>query len=315
MKIGTLKKVELREIWSREDTDFTNWLNDNLDILGEAIGLELEESETESSWDSSDFRVDVSATTKEGRKIIIENQLEKTDHKHLGQIMTYMINMGTEIAVWVAKKIRQEHVNVIDWLNESTDKDFYLIQLESYQIDDSKPAPFFKVICQPSIEMRKIGQQKKELSDASQLKINFWKSFLEKAKNKTDFFSNDKPHVWTERHNKIGTTNVKLGCWVNANKTAVSILFNPDLKNKFFNLKGKLESEIGFSLELKDKNKSRGFAKSNKEGFLKWFDKGGYRSPESEWDQIQEDMINHFVKLEKALKPILKELKLSNKAA
>ncbi len=69
MKIGRLKKVELREIWSREDTDFTNWLNDNLDILGEAIGLELEESETESSWSNSDFRVDISATTKENKKV------------------------------------------------------------------------------------------------------------------------------------------------------------------------------------------------------------------------------------------------------
>ena len=142
MKIGKLKKVDLREIWPREDVDFTNWLNDNLDILGEAIELELEESETESSWSNSDLRVDISATTKDNKKVIIENQLEKTDHKHLGQIMTYMINMESKIAVWVAKEIRQEHIKVIDWLNEFTDKDFYLIQLESYQIDNSIPAPF-----------------------------------------------------------------------------------------------------------------------------------------------------------------------------
>ena len=137
---------------------------------------------------------------------------------------------------------------------------------------------------------------------------------MEKAKNKTDFFSNDKPHWWTERHNEVGKTGVNLGCWVNTNKAAVSVLFNPDLKKEFFNLKESLESEIGFVLEQKDKSKSRGFAKSNKEGFLKWFDKGGYRSPESEWDQIQEELIDHFVKLEKALKPILKKLKPSNKA-
>ena len=80
MKIGSLKKVELREIWSREDTDFTNWLKDNLDILGEAIGLDLEDPETECSWNDSDFRVDISATTKEGEKIIIENQLCPDPH-------------------------------------------------------------------------------------------------------------------------------------------------------------------------------------------------------------------------------------------
>ena len=319
MAIGRLKKVELREIWSREDTDFTNWLNDNLDILGEAIGLELEESETESSWNNSDFRVDISATTKENKKVIIENQLEKTDHKHLGQIMTYMINMESEIAVWVAKEIRHEHIKVIDWLNEFTDKDFYLIQLESYQIDNSIPAPFFKVICKPSIEMRKRGEQKiiknREEIERNQLKINFWRSFLEKVKNKTNFFSNDKPHWWTNRYNEVEKTGVQLGCCVNKNKVAVSVLFNLELKEKFFDLKKSLESEIGFVLEQKDNSKSRGFAKSNKEGFLKWFDIGGYRSPENEWDQIQEEMIDHFVKLEKALKPILEKLKLSNKAA
>lgn len=315
MAIGKLKKVKLREIWPREDTDFTNWLNDNLDILGEAIGLELEESETESSWDNSDLRVDISATTKENKKIIIENQLEKTDHKHLGQIITYMIHMESEIAVWVAKEIRQEHIKVIDWLNEFTDKNFYLIQLESYQIDSSNPAPFFKVICRPSIEIKTRGERKRELSERGQLKIKFWKSFLEKTKNKTDFFANDKPNWWTNIHNEVGKTGVQLGCWVNKDKTAISVLFNPGLKEKFFNLKESLESEIGFVLEQKDKSKSRGFTKSNKEGLLKWFDKGGYRSPESEWDQIQEEMINNFVKLEKALKPILEKLKLSNKAA
>ena len=316
MKIGTLKKVELREIWSREDTDFTNWLNNNLDILGEAIGLDLEDSETECSWKDSDFRVDISATTKEGEKIIIENQLEQTNHKHLGQIMTYMINMEAQIAVWVAKKLREEHINVINWLNEFTNKNFYLIQLESYQIDDSKPAPFFKVICQPSQEMKKIGQEKKELNERSQLKVHFWRNFLEKAKNKTDFFSNDRPYWWTGRHNEIGKTGVEIGCRVNRNKTAVSIRFNPNLKDKFLNLKESLESEIGFVLEQVDKNKSRGFAaKSDKEEYLKWFDKGGYRNPESEWDQIQEELIDHFVKLEKALKPFLKNLKSSNKAA
>ena len=188
MKIGTLKKIELREIWSREDTDFTNWLNNNLDILGEATGLDLEESETECSWDNSDFRVDISATTKEGEKIVIENQLEQTNHKHLGQIMTYMINMDAKIAVWIAKKVREEHINVINWLNEFTDKDFYLIQLESYQIDDSKPAPFFKVICQPSIEMKEVGKKKKEESESGQLKKSFWTNLLENSSTEKQIY-------------------------------------------------------------------------------------------------------------------------------
>ena len=219
--------------------------------------------------------------------------------------MTYMINMEAKAVVWIAKKIRQEHLNVVNWLNESTDKDFYLIQLESYQIDDSNPAPFLKVICKPSCEMQEVGKQKKELSETGKLKKDFWEKFLEKAKTKTSFFSNDKPHTWTERHNKVGTRAIKLGCWVNANRTAVSVLFNPDLKDLFSKLKQPLEAEIGFLLEEKDKSKSRGFAKSNKEGLIKWFENGGYRSPKNEWGQIQEEMIDRFVKLEKSLKSAL----------
>ena len=188
MKIGKLKKVELREIWSREDTDFTNWLDDNLDILGEAVGLDLNESETESSWNGSNFRVDISATTKEGERVVIENQLEQTNHKHLGQIITYMINMEAKVAVWISKKAREEHIKVINWLNEFTNKDFYLIQLESYQIDESKPAPFLKIVCKPSLEMKAIGEQKKELSETVKLKKDFWKSLLERSSKKTDLF-------------------------------------------------------------------------------------------------------------------------------
>ena len=314
-KIGVLKKVELRDIWSREDIDFTNWLNDNLDILGDAIGLDLGTSETECFLDNSDLRVDIRAITKEGKPVVIENQLEQTNHKHLGQIMTYIINMEAKIAVWIAKKIRQEHIKVIEWLNDSTDKDFYLIQLESYQIDNSQPAPFFKIICQPSLEMKKISRHKKEESEGNQLKIKFWDSFLEKAKSKTDFFSKDKTHWWTGRHKEVRKTGILLGCRVNKDKTAVSIIFNPNLKDKLFKLKGRLESEVGFVLKHVEKDQSRGYVKTNKEELLKWFDKGGYRSPQSEWNQIQDSLIDHFVKLEKGLKQTLKEWKSLDKVA
>ena len=312
MKIGTLKKVELREIWSREDTDFTNWLNDNLDILGEATGLDLEESETECSWDNSDFRVDISATTKEGEKIVIENQLEQTNHKHLGQIMTYMINMEAKIAVWIAKKVREEHINVINWLNEFTDKDFYLIQLESYQIDNSKPAPFFKVICQPSIEMKERGEQKKELSETRKLRKNFWTRFLYNSREKTDFFSNTTPSTWTVIEHHINK-DIHLVYRINKNKGGIGILFKEHLKDHFLNLKKEWENTLGFDLEF---NKAGNAGKpSGKYQFIKWFDKGGYRNPEQEWDQIQEEMIDNMIKLEKLFKSTLSKLKFSKKAA
>lgn len=312
MKIGTLKKVELREIWSREDTDFTNWLNDNLNILGEAICLDLEESEPEYSWDNSDFRVDISATTKEGEKVVIENQLEQTNHKHLGQIMTYMINMDAKVAVWIAKKLREEHIKVINWLNESTDKYFYLIQLESYQVDNSKPAPFFKVICQPSKEMKEVGKQKKELSKAQKLKKDFWTKFLDNSREKTDFFSNTAPSTWTVIEHHINK-NIHLVYRINKDKGGIAVCFAEHLKNHFLSLKKEWESKLGFDLEF-EKVGNAG-KPSKKYQFIKWFDRGGYRSPEHKWDQIQKEMIDNMIKLEKLFKAALNKFKFSNKAA
>ena len=312
MKIGTLKKVELREIWSREDKDFTIWLSDNLDILAETIGLELEEPETECSLDDSFLKVDISAITKEGDKIVIENQLEQTNHKHLGQIMTYMINMDAKIAVWIAKKLREEHINVINWLNEFTDKDFYLIQLESYQIDNSKPAPFFKVICKPDKKMKAIGEKKKELSKAGTLRKDFWTKLLDNSREKTDFFSKTTPSTWTVIQHHINK-NIYLVYRINKDKVGIGVLFTKHLKNHFLNLKKDWESEFGFDLEF---NKAGNAGKpSEKYQFIKWFNKGGYKNPESEWNQIQEEMIDNMIKLEKLFKVALSKIKFSNKAA
>ncbi|MDE0151331.1 MAG: DUF4268 domain-containing protein [Bdellovibrionales bacterium] len=312
MQIGKLKKIELREIWSREDTDFTNWLNDNLDILGEAIGLDLEESETECSWDNSNFRVDISATTKEGEKIIIENQLEQTNHKHLGQIMTYMINMETRVAVWIAKTVREEHMNVINWLNEFTDKDFYLIQLESYQIDESKPAPFLKVVCRPSIEMKAVGKQKKELSEAGKLKKDFWKKLLDRSSEKTDLFSKSFPSSWTIISHRVNK-DVALAYRINKYRYSIAVLFEKSLKENFLGFKKELKNKLGFDFQFK--NVGNAGTPSERYQIIKWFEKGGYRSSEHEWNEIQEEMIDNMIQLEKFLKPFLNTINISRKAS
>ena len=188
IEIGELKKVELREIWPHEAKNFTNWLSNNLHILGEAIGLELNEPETERSLDDSNFKVDIMAKTKK-EIVVIENQLEQTDNKHLGQIITYMIMKKAKIAIWIAKEVREEHIKVINSLNEElTDKSFYLVQLESYQIDESKPAPFLKVVCRPSEEIRKAFQKNKEESEVNKLKNDFWTSLLDRSSKKQSFF-------------------------------------------------------------------------------------------------------------------------------
>ncbi len=163
--VGKLEKVELREIWKNEAHDFTVWLEANLEALSEALDMNLEVLEREKTLDGSGFSVDLLCETEESEMVVIENQLEKTDHKHLGQIITYVSNLNADYAVWVCKNPRQEHINAINWLNEMVaDKNFYLVQLEAFQIGDSEPAPFFSVICKPDNDVKKLGAEKKDLN-------------------------------------------------------------------------------------------------------------------------------------------------------
>lgn len=148
-----LKKVELRKVWPHEALDFTKWLSSpaNLNMLGEAVGVELELIETESSVGS--FNVDIYAQEAgTGRKVIIENQLEETNHDHLGKVITYAAGKGAQVIIWVVSHARDEHRQAIEWLNEHTDNDFgfFLVEIELWTIGDSKPAPRFNVVGQPN---------------------------------------------------------------------------------------------------------------------------------------------------------------------
>ena len=186
MKLSKLNKVELREIWQREDSDFTNWLakEENLKILSEEIEVDIELVGTEQNVGR--FSVDILAKEEVGnRNIIIENQLEKTDHDHLGKIITYASGHDAEIIVWIVKSVRAEHHKAIDWLNEHTEEKigFFLIKIELWQIGDSDPAPKFEIVASPN-EWAKAMKTSTSGGGASKLNIkylDFWKRFKDYA--------------------------------------------------------------------------------------------------------------------------------------
>jgi hypothetical protein len=163
MKIGKLESIPLREVWPKEESAFSAWLADNLEALSDSVGLNLELVEVEKRIDGSNFEIDILCEDDEGKSVIIENQLEKTDHTHLGQILTYSVNIDAPTVIWLTREPRQEHANVVNWLNEVSDKGFYLVKVEAYRIDNSSPAPFFSVICKPSEDVKKLGNNKKEI--------------------------------------------------------------------------------------------------------------------------------------------------------
>ena len=145
LKLGKLEKIDdLRTIWPHEAQNFTKWLaqEENLGLLSETIGIELVLEERESSV--GDFSADLYASEEgTGRKVIIENQLEDTNHDHLGKIITYASGKNAEVVVWIVKRARDEHRQAIEWLNQHTDEKigFFLLEIELWRIDESSPAP------------------------------------------------------------------------------------------------------------------------------------------------------------------------------
>ena len=125
--IGKIKRVALREVWKHEALDFTQWLQDNIDVLNEVIDINLSNAEREQSAGS--FNVDIVAEDDSGDPVVIENQLEKSDHNHLGKIITYLVAIGAKTAIWIVADPRPEHVSSINWLNESSSANFYLLKI------------------------------------------------------------------------------------------------------------------------------------------------------------------------------------------
>ena len=152
INLGTLKEItDLRSVWSHEALNFTHWVAENVDLLADAVGLDITVDETESSV--GDFNVDIYASeTGTDRKIIIENQLEDTDHDHLGKLITYASGKDADVVIWVVKHAREEHKAAVEWLNNHTDDKigFFLCEIKLFQIGDSDIAPSFAVVERPN---------------------------------------------------------------------------------------------------------------------------------------------------------------------
>lgn len=163
VRLGTLKPYDLREIWQYEDRHFTVWLSENIERLGKALGVPLEFRRREHAI--GPFSLDILAhDTLRDRVAIIENQLEKTDHDHLGKLLTYAAGLDAAVIIWIAPTFREQHRAAIDWLNRSTDEnvEFFGVELEAVQIDDSLPAINFKVVASPN-EWEKIFSQREQV--------------------------------------------------------------------------------------------------------------------------------------------------------
>ena len=203
-ELWRLKEVKIRDIWSHEQYDFSAWLakKENIDLLWETIWVSLTDIETEKFvWS---YRCDIIWKDEiTGKTVLIENQLEPTNHDHLWKIITYASWLDASVVVWVVEEAREEHASAIEWLNKHTDDEvaFFLIEIHTYKIWDSEPAPMFKIIEQPN----DFARTAKELSHKDNLKpthakrLEFWNKFRDVVIAKWRPFNAHKPSTdhWT----------------------------------------------------------------------------------------------------------------------
>ena len=271
MKLGNLEKINLREVWAREDTHFTQWLakEENISVLLDEIGVSAENIKTEDN--AGKFNCDITADEVESsKKIIIENQLEKTDHSHLGQLLTYASSFDASIIVWVVADARDEHKQAIEWFNRNMTENisFFLVKIEVWKIGDSIPAPKFNIVVEPNdwakITLNK-GTANKELTDTKLEKLRFWeelKDYSDNNPSKLRITRKPRPQHWYSM--SIGIRHISLNFIHNTRTSsiAVDIYINQQeiydkiqsKKDYFESLCGKLEFEW---LALPEKKASR----------------------------------------------------------
>ena len=274
MTIGKLYQVNLREYWKHEALDFTNWLSkeENLNLLSEEIGIDIVLKETEASVGR--FNVDILAIENNSdRLIVIENQLEQTDHDHLGKIITYASGFNAEIIIWIVKDIREEHQQAIDWLNEHTDENinFFIVKMELWKIDNSVPAPKFNIISKPNNwakALKNTSSKTKRESELSMKQLDFWTEFITYLKSNQSTLKTRKanPQHWYDI--SCGNSKAYLSLTIDSqNKSIATGVYIPDNKELYFYLEAKkaeIELELGFQMEwlpLQNKKASRVYFK------------------------------------------------------
>ncbi|HMS50199.1 MAG TPA: DUF4268 domain-containing protein [Candidatus Saccharibacteria bacterium] len=269
MEMSRLTKLPLRTIWKHEALDFTQWLAlpENLELLAETLGIGIINAQTEVPV--GQFNLDILAEDDNGEKVIIENQLETTDHDHLGKVITYASGLNAKTCVWIVARARQEHEQAINWLNENTTEDanFFLLEIEAWKIGDSAPAPRFNIVAKPN-DWAKTVKQSGSGSKVSDLKLHqqaFWEKMREYGEqNSKHVRSWQKPLPQHWYNISIGTSKANLAASVNTRDKLVAIELyinnDKDLFHALFANKDKIESELGYELnwqELPGKKGSR----------------------------------------------------------
>ena len=258
MKLGKIQEVDLREVWPHEANSFTPWLEEYPEELGEVLVLDLEFVREKPI---GKFSLDLFGTDlTTGRRVVVENQLETSNHSHLGQLLTYAGGVEPSIIVWVAKSIRSEHRAALEWLNSVTGTEtlFFGVEVKAVRIGDSIPAPMLDVVVEPnswSKEVKSSGVGSLE-SAKSRTYAEFWRAFIEKASADLPEFATRT--AWTRNWLPTGggMSGVNLNLVFHAQGVRIEIYLgsadpaiNQDRFERILTSRTEIEAELGQSLQ------------------------------------------------------------------
>lgn len=283
--LDKLVPVSLRTTWPVEP-DFTKWLAlpENLEILGDEVGIDLELVKVEA--EVINFRADILAKDRaNNQNVIIENQFQGTNHDHLGKIITYAAGHDATSVIWIFEDIREEHRRAIDWLNENTVEElsFFAVELELWKIGNSEPAPRFNVVCRPNDWAKTTKQSSAEITPLKQKQFAFWSALREHSRVSQSSVRLRAPHFqhWTDI--SIGTSLAHIALTMNTQEKRIACEIYINAERELFKFleedKAAIEKELGATLEWRVADKASriieqrfGFDIDKEEGFTDAFD-------------------------------------------
>ena len=314
-QLGRLESIPLREAWENEASQFTPWLAqpDNIALLSDALDIELEVTAQEQSVGafSADILCKDAAT---GQTVLIENQLERTDHTHLGQIITYAAGLGANTVIWIAAKFREEHRAAIDWLNENTADalQFFGVEVELWRIGNSPYAPKFNVVSKPNDWSKTVHAAAHNLSVAplSETKLQqqkYWAALGDLIERDYKSIRPQKPlpQHWTNF--SIGRSGMHLAATVNSIGQRIGVelyLRDDEAKEQFRQLaqhKAKVESDLHEQLEWQD-------LPGKKAARIALYKQDVDPTDERDWERQHEWLAEKLSRFNSVFRPLVKTL-------
>ena len=266
MAIGKLEEVDIRELWKHEQYDFSEWLakKENIEILNNILGLTLVDISKETYVGS--YRCDLFARDETtGIRVIIENQLEISNHDHLGKIITYASGLDAKVIVWIVKEAREEHRSAIEWLNNNTNSNinFFLIEIHAYKIGNSDKAPMFQVVEQPNdfIKNNKVSNSNETMNKSQSQRIEFWNQFNNVVVERGKPFNIRRATTDHWYSIAIGTSEAHIDITL-VNKDSLIgvelyITNNKELFDKLYDRKEDIEKDLNFKLDWRRLDNSK----------------------------------------------------------